>query len=193
MKKRDGSIVYPGLPEETIQKLCRLYLMECSKHMPLHHWRIPVDKKRNAAGAVIHNELKGFSDILVIYRGMFIAIECKNATNSLSLSQHVFRDLIKVTRGEYHVVRSVEDLYAVLFGIVASLARKYPSPEQSFFAAQDQLALHTSLENLLSKKRIQRVLSQQGAFEPASALSNAQARAADIASRDTLSPPLSQD
>jgi len=72
--------------ESPIQKVGRLFLSMCGSHFPIQHWRIPVEG-RWLGGKSIGNELKGFPDLLICYRGLFVGAEAKSTTGKLSTEQ----------------------------------------------------------------------------------------------------------
>lgn len=59
----------------------------------------------------------GVPDILVCYKGRFIALEVKNETNKTSPLQDINIENIKRAGGYATVVRSVEDVKKVIEGI----------------------------------------------------------------------------
>lgn len=56
----------------------------------------------------------GISDIIACFRGRFLAIEVKAPGGEPSALQEAFIAKIRACGGEAHVVRSIEDLEAVL-------------------------------------------------------------------------------
>ena len=108
------------------------------------------------------SSLKGFPDILVLYRGQFVGVELKTGTN-LRESQKKCRDRIDKAQGRYVVVRSLSQLSAYLKEILQTLPL-------SSFAITDLPHIQESLDLVYSKPQIRRVLSQSQAFEFASEL-----------------------
>lgn len=54
--------------------------------------------------------MKGRPDIEVIKDGYYIGLEVKRSKTYQSADQKVFEKLVKVSGGEYHVVRSIDDV-----------------------------------------------------------------------------------
>lgn len=73
---------------------------------------------RNAGGGVTMRRLpkytpRGLPDIIVVAGGLFIALEVKSAIGRQSPEQKVIEEQIKKHGGQYHVVRSIEDVQAI--------------------------------------------------------------------------------
>jgi len=73
---------------------------------------------RKAGGGITMRRLpkytpKGLPDIVVIAGGAFIGLEVKTKIGKQSKEQKEFEALIKKHSGQYHVVRSVEDVIAI--------------------------------------------------------------------------------
>lgn len=56
---------------------------------------------------------RGISDIIVIKNGRFIGLEVKSKTGSQSPEQKTFEKGVRDAGGEYHVVRSIDDVAAL--------------------------------------------------------------------------------
>lgn len=56
---------------------------------------------------------KGVPDIIVIWRGYFVGLEVKQKGKYLSKDQKEFRDGVIDAGGEYHLVRSIEDVQEI--------------------------------------------------------------------------------
>lgn len=56
----------------------------------------------------------GVSDIIVIYKGLFVGLEVKSESGTQSKEQIEFEALVKRAGGFYFVVRSIEDAQAAL-------------------------------------------------------------------------------
>ena len=63
---------------------------------------------------VVEANRRGCPDILACANGRFIALEVKSSTGRLSVLQQAEGRLIKITGGEWHVVRSVDDVKEIL-------------------------------------------------------------------------------
>lgn len=61
--------------------------------------------------------MAGFPDLLVCYRGMFVALEVKTETGVPTKQQEMIMDYINKAEGCAKVVRSVEDVKKVLYDI----------------------------------------------------------------------------
>lgn len=106
------------LLESTVSKLLKIYLDECSKFLPLDHWRTGVDQKF-ANGKRVRNPNKGFSDIMVIFCGLAVCVEAKRSKGGkVSNDQIDFCDRVVKAGGLYFIVRSVTELKQCLQGIV---------------------------------------------------------------------------
>jgi hypothetical protein len=106
------------LLESTVSKLLKIYLDECSKFLPLDHWRTGVDQKFSG-GKRVRNPNKGFSDIMVIFCGLAVCIEAKRSKGGkVSDDQLSFCDRVVGAGGMYFIVRSVTELKQCLQGIV---------------------------------------------------------------------------
>lgn len=136
--------------EATVQLLCRVYLKKLSEFLPIDHWRIPVEIRR-VNGVVVRNELKGFPDILVCYRGIFIGVECKSEKGKLSVVQKLVQNRIVNGMGQYVVVRSLGELSEHLAEIVQTQT-------QSRIARSDKILLRTVLSSVENIPRIRRYL-----------------------------------
>lgn len=78
-------------------------------HLPIQHWRIPVEGRR-INGRAIGNELKGFPDLLICYRGYFVGAEAKSTAGTLSTEQTVMHKRINDADGFAFVFRSIDEL-----------------------------------------------------------------------------------
>ena len=58
--------------------------------------------------------LAGVPDLLIIHAGRIIGLEVKATTGRLSDSQKAFRPVFENAGGFYHIVRSIDDVRAVL-------------------------------------------------------------------------------
>lgn len=58
--------------------------------------------------------LAGVPDILVLHAGRIFGLEVKATTGRLSESQKAFRPTFENAGGSYHIVRSIDDVKAVL-------------------------------------------------------------------------------
>jgi penicillin-binding protein-related factor A (putative recombinase) len=55
----------------------------------------------------------GVSDIITLYKGRYIELELKAAKGVQSAFQHLREQNVKANGGEYYLVRSLDDLYAI--------------------------------------------------------------------------------
>lgn len=55
----------------------------------------------------------GIPDIIVVKDGFFIGLEVKSRRGQISASQSVFKKLVQDNGGEYHVVRSLDDVIEI--------------------------------------------------------------------------------
>lgn len=135
--------------ERIIQKLARVYLNELAAHIPICHWRIFVEK-RWIEGKLISNELRGFPDLLISYRGIFIGAEAKAPEGKQSEDQKIMEQRIKYSDGEYFLFHSLDELVSNL----QEIARKHLVSE---LAETDQTRMCALLKNLESRPRIKRI------------------------------------
>ena len=57
---------------------------------------------------------KGVPDIIMIVKGKFIGLEVKTKKGVQSQDQKDFQALVEKNQGEYHVVRSIEDVLKII-------------------------------------------------------------------------------
>ena len=67
---------------------------------------------------------KGVSDILAIYKGLFVALEIKTKTGRLSDNQKEFIKTIQDHEGVASVIRSIEDANTLLSQVEESVRRE---------------------------------------------------------------------
>ncbi len=83
-------------------------------------FHVPNGEKRSkaAAGRLKAMGVKaGVSDLVIDHQGRITYVEIKGASGSLSRAQKAWRDAA-ITRGvEFHTVRSIEEMEAVLTGL----------------------------------------------------------------------------
>ena len=60
--------------------------------------------------------LVGFPDLIVWFKGRFVGLEVKSPTGRQSESQKDVQEAIKYNGGEYHVVRSIDDVARIFEG-----------------------------------------------------------------------------
>ena len=58
--------------------------------------------------------LPGVSDLVLVHKGRFYALEVKNQKGKLSDYQREFRDSVLLAGGEYAVVRSLDDVIVAM-------------------------------------------------------------------------------
>lgn len=150
------------MKEAVIQKLARLYLKSLGRCIPIAHWRIPVEQ-RWMNGQLIKNELRGFPDLLICYRGIFIGAECKMEGKKQSDKQKLMEEIIVNAKGFYFVFSSLN-------GLVESLQEIALQNLKSLTATQDHESMLSVLKNLESKPQIRRILDlkQKADVEPES-------------------------
>ena len=100
-------------PESCVVRACLDYL----KIRGILAWRNntgAVMEKGNGKQRFIRYGFPGSSDIIGIYRGRFLAVECKSDTGRVSALQHDFLNRISDAGGIAIVARSIADLEAGL-------------------------------------------------------------------------------
>lgn len=65
------------------------------------------------SGAFVRFGTPGSPDIIVVKDGFFIGLEIKAGSGRLSPAQKDFRDMIKANGGEYHEIRSIDDVIEI--------------------------------------------------------------------------------
>lgn len=95
-------------------------LRQCLNYL----WRSHVFYYRNNTGAVtryhrgkartVHFGVRGGPDIIAVKGGQYVAIECKSPTGKQSKDQKDFQRMIEGAGGRYLLVRSLDDLKAML-------------------------------------------------------------------------------
>lgn len=95
--------------ENAVQSACLSYLkikgVFCWRNNNTPIFDSRTKRYRSMAG------IRGVADILGIYKGRFLAVECKSKNGRLSKHQKAFREEITDKGGIYIVARSVQDLY----------------------------------------------------------------------------------
>ena len=156
------------MKESSFQKIVRKYLITLKEHwLPITHWRIPVEK-RLINGVPIKNELRGFPDLLVCFRGRFVGIELKTKKNKLSKKQEENQLHVESANGYYFVARNLNDIVQGLYKI--SLTH-----ESSLVASQDLQILGKCKVEIENIPQIRKLESQPRASAAASDSGNAEA------------------
>lgn len=138
--------------ESAIQKVSRLFLIRLGEKIPIFHWRIPVEQRRIGA-IVIKNELRGFPDILISYRGRFVGAEAKRPGYDATPNQRAMGAKIRFSHGDYFVFHSLDELAANLLEI----GMKHLEPR---LAGQDKIHIETTLNELQNTKQISQIFDQ---------------------------------
>ena len=71
------------------------------------------DPTRKLFRAMPKYTMKGIADIIVVKDGRYIGLEAKTDKGVLSEHQHEFSRNLMLAGGDYHVVRSVDDVIAL--------------------------------------------------------------------------------
>ncbi len=82
---------------------------------------IPVSQIRNGKRifrAMPKGSKKGLCDIFCVINGYFIGLEIKTSTGRQSEHQKAFQKLVENNKGQYHIVKSVDDVKRVLEKII---------------------------------------------------------------------------
>ena len=140
------------MKESIVQKLAQIFLVELSKTVPITHWRMPVEK-RVVNGVTIFNQLKGFSDILICYRGLFVSAEAKATKGKQRETQKAFQEKLENADGEYFIFRSLHELSA-------NLKRIAETHLESEIAKKDSLLMDELIDDLCNRKQIKPYLDQ---------------------------------
>lgn len=151
--------------EAIIQKLARYFLHELEKDVPIAHWRIPVEG-RSFGGKNISNQLKGFADLLICYRGIFIQAEAKAPKQNQSSKQIEMEAYVRNAEGFYFVFHSLDELVLNLQEIVRRT-------QESYVAKRDLVCIKILKEHLQNKPQIARFLVLSQASGAASESDNA--------------------
>lgn len=70
--------------------------------------------RSNGSKGFIKNNKKGSPDIIICYKGKWIGVEVKSRTGRQSPDQKQAEKDINRCGGEYHIVRALDDLIAIL-------------------------------------------------------------------------------
>lgn len=98
------------MKETDIQKAICDYLAY-RKHLFWRNNNTPVyDAARQRFRAMPKYTMKGLPDIIVIKDGFFIGLEVKQPKGRQSPDQKEFQRLCKEAGGEYHLVKSIDDV-----------------------------------------------------------------------------------
>ncbi len=103
-----------NIKEVDIQKTICEYLTVRMRQKKLMFSRVnntPIfDTGRQAFRAMPKFTLQGFADIIIVKEGWAIFLEVKTTKGRQSDGQKEFERLVKENSGEYHVVRSLQDV-----------------------------------------------------------------------------------
>lgn len=72
------------------------------------------DEKNTKYRRMAKGQKNGFPDIVVIRKGVFIGLEVKTLTGKQSKYQKDIEKEIKANGGQYHIVRSLQDVIKIL-------------------------------------------------------------------------------
>ena len=91
-----------------------MYIERC-KHGFGRGWRKPANENWQGDASLLHYGSAGIPDVICCVDGRFFAFEVKTPLGRLTKLQEQTIHRIKVAGGHAHVVRSVEDVKAVLW------------------------------------------------------------------------------
>ena len=76
----------------------------------IFHHRNNSGAYKTERGGLVRFGARGSPDVIVVYRGQYIGIECKSSEGKQSESQREFQQRLEDAGGVYLLVRSVDDL-----------------------------------------------------------------------------------
>ena len=121
---------------------------------------------RRLGGKSIGNELKGFPDLLICYRGLFVGAEAKSTTGKLSTEQKYMHKRISSSDGAVFVFRSLDEL---IQGLQQTAERQLSHQ----IASQDLVCMFEQRDRLFHEnKRIQRLFFPSQSSDVASDTDN---------------------
>lgn len=94
-------------------KAVETYLQLTQKRKDFCFWRNNTGAFKTAAGGFYRFGAVGSPDFIVVKDGYFIGLEVKAGSGRLSEAQRAFKEMIKTHGGEYHEIRSIEDLIEI--------------------------------------------------------------------------------
>jgi len=100
--------------EAMIQKGILDYLTMISKQMPLYFFRAGSGAVKTMQGRYFKTGRPGVPDIVVCWAGKFVGLEVKAPKGRQSQAQKKAEQEIASAKGEYHIVRSVSDVKAII-------------------------------------------------------------------------------
>lgn len=89
------------------------YLTLSQRRKKYCFWRNNSGALKTAHGSFVRFGTPGSPDIIVVKDGFFIGLEVKAGSGRMSTVQKEFRDMIKENGGEYHEIRSIDDLVEI--------------------------------------------------------------------------------
>lgn len=98
------------MSEKNTQDAC-LELLSAKK---VFHWRNNTGETKTASGGYVRYGYPGSPDIIAVIKGKFVGIEVKSIKGKLSDNQELFKIMLELSGGDYHVVRSIDQLIQIL-------------------------------------------------------------------------------
>lgn len=108
--------------ESMIQKAVLDYLQMISKQEPIYYFRAGSGVFQTAQGRYVKTGRPGVPDIICCAYGKFLGIEVKTEKGRQSQAQKQAEQDIDWAGGEYHIVRSVDDVRQVIEDVSAEVA-----------------------------------------------------------------------
>lgn len=102
------------IPEREIQKTIIDYLSVMEKMGGLYFVRVGSGAIHTAEGRYFKSGKAGAPDIIVLYKGKYVALEVKTESGKLSSDQLKTKEMIIKCGGDYQVVRSLDDVFKLI-------------------------------------------------------------------------------